>query len=223
MKLLIKFPTRGRVDKFFNILDRYYHLLDDKENTEFCITIDDDDATMNNDKILDRLETYENLYYYVGDSKTKIEAVNADMEEVDNYDIILLASDDMIPQKQGYDTIIRENMKKYYPDTDGVLWFYDGNRTDLNTLCILGKKYYDRFNYIYHKGYKSFYCDDEFTQVANRLGKQTYINDIIIKHEHPDMPQFRDKFDELYAKNNSYYQVDFNFFQLRQKNRFGLK
>ena len=37
------------------------------------------------------------------------------------------------------------------------------------------------------------------------------------------MLEFRDQFDELYAKNNKYYQLDYNFFQLRQKNKFGLK
>jgi len=223
MKLLIKFPTRGRTEKFFTVLDKYYGMLDDLDNTEFCITIDNDDSTMNNDKVLDRLETYKNLYYFVGYSKTKIEAVNADMEEFEDFDIVLLASDDMIPLKQGYDTIIRNNMKKYYPDTDGILWFFDGNRRDLNTLCILGKKYYDRFGYIYQPGYKSFYCDNEFTQVGNKLGKQQFIEETIIKHEHPDIPEFRGNMDQLYAMNSKYYPIDSKFFMLRQKNRFGLK
>jgi hypothetical protein len=78
-------------------------------------------------------------------------------------------------------------MTEHYPDTDGVLWFndgYQGNR--LNTLCILGKKYYDRFNYIYHPDYISVWCDNEFMDVANLLGKQIYFDDIIIRHEHPD-------------------------------------
>jgi len=222
MKLLIKFPTRNRPEKFFQVLDRYYSMIDDIDNTEFCITIDDDDETMNNDAILDRLDTYKNLYWYVGFSKTKIEAVNADLDDFDDFDIILLASDDMIPQVQGFDNLIRENMEKYYPDTDGILWFFDGKRKDLNTLCILGKKYYDRFGYIYHPGYKSFYCDDEFTKVGNKLGKQQFIEDVIIEHKHPDnTPGISN--DELYITNSKYYPIDHKFFLLRQKNRFGLK
>ena len=222
MKLLIKFPTRNRPDKFFDVLDRYYSMIDDIDNTEFCITIDDDDLTMNNDSVLDRLDTYKNLYWYLGDSKTKIEAVNADLEDFTDFDILLLASDDMIPQVQGFDNDIRENMEKYFPDTDGILWFYDGKRKDLNTLCILGKKYYDRFGYIYHPGYKSFYCDDEFTQVGNRLGKQQFIEKVIIEHKHPDNTPGVSN-DELYMANSKYYPIDNKFFLLRQKNRFGLK
>jgi len=223
MRLLIKFPTRNRSKKFFEVLDLYYKNLNNIDLTDFCISIDEDDLTMNNEEILSKLDNYENLVVFIGNSEYKIEACNSDIDEMKDWNIVLLASDDMIPQIKGYDDIIRDNMKKYYPDTDGVLWFYDGNRRDLNTLCILGKKYYDRFGYIYHRGYRSFYCDDEFTKVANKLNKQTFIEQTIIKHEHPDIPEFRDQFDELYAKNNKYYQLDYNFFQLRQKNKFGLK
>jgi hypothetical protein len=223
MRLLIKFPTRNRRKKFFEVLDKYYSMLNNINLTDFCITIDEDDLTMNNDEVLAILDGYENLSWFVGNSKSKIAACNADVDEIEDWDVVLLASDDMVPQIKGFDDLIRDNMEKYYPDTDGVLWFFDGNRKDLNTLCILGKKYYDRFGYIYHPGYKSFYCDDEFTKVANKLKKQTFIEQVIIKHEHPDIPQFRSNFDESYAKNSKYYPVDANFFQLRQKNNFGLK
>lgn len=224
-KLLIKFPIRERKEKFLSTLDKYCSLLEDKENTFFLITIDEDDEVMNNDELLDYLEDkYDNIEIFIGNSKSKIEAVNADIKDTEwIWDIVILASDDMIPQVKGYDNIIRDNMEKYYTDTDGVLWFFDGNRKDLNTLCILGRKYYDRFGYIYHPGYKSFYCDDEFTQVANRLKKQTFINQCIIKHEHPDIPQYRDKMDELYKVNSKFYPHDAKFFQLRKKNNFGMK
>jgi hypothetical protein len=223
MRLLIKFPTRDRPKKFLEVLDLYYKNLNNLNLTTFCVSIDEDDISMNNENILSILDNYENMEIFIGNSKSKIEAVNCDIDEVEDWDIVLLASDDMIPLVKGYDDLIRDNMVKHYPDTDGVLWFFDGNRRDLNTLCILGRKYYDRFGYIYHSGYKSFYCDDEFTKVANRLKKQTFIEQVIIRHEHPDIPQFRDRFDESYAKNSKYYPIDAKFFQLRQKNNFGLK
>jgi hypothetical protein len=89
----------------------------------------------------------------VGRSCGKIGAINRDMDLAPPFDILLLASDDMIPIVKGYDRIIRDNMPL---DTDRVLHFNDGHRTDsLNTLCILGKKYYDRFGYIYYPEYKT--------------------------------------------------------------------
>jgi hypothetical protein len=189
-KLLVKFPTRGRPDKFFTVLDRYYHGAKRKHLTSFLITCDQDDLTMNNDAVRQQLQNnYKGMTVVFGHSKSKIEAVNADMIHAPPYDIILLASDDMVPEEKGYDEIIRNEMLKNYADTDGVLWFFDGYRRDFNTLCILGKKYYDRFDYIYHPSYKSFWCDNEFTDVANHLGKQTFIDKVIIRHVHPDWIQ----------------------------------
>jgi hypothetical protein len=195
-KLLVKFPTRGRPDKFFTVLDRYYYGAKRKDLTSFLVTCDLDDASMNNDAVRQKLQGYKNLAVIYGNSKSKIEAVNADMIHAPEYDIILLASDDMVPEEKGYDEIIRQKMTDLYPDTDGVLWFFDGYRRDFNTLCILGKKYFERFGYIYHPSYKSFWCDNEFTDVANELGKQTFIDKVIIRHIHPDWIQR----DEVTAK-----------------------
>jgi hypothetical protein len=219
MKLLVKFPTRGRKEIFFNVLDKYYELLDDIENTKFVITCDLDDKEMNNEFVIKKLESYKNLFFHFGNSKTKIEAVNSDLDKYNDYDIILLASDDMIPQIKGYDKIIRDNMNKFYPDTDGVLWFYDGYRTDLNTLSILGKKYYERFNYIYHPSYSSVYADNEFMMVAQNLNKQMYFNVCIIKHFHPDITtDIHNGYDETYKKNN--ISGDDIIFNERLKNNF---
>ena len=187
MKLLIKFPTRNRPAKFIKILKTYYSLLDDK-TTKFIISCDNDDETMNNEGMKEYINdlTDINIELYFNDNKSKIEAVNANMNNVE-FDIVLLASDDMVPVVEGFDTIIKNKMLEHYPDTDGVLWFNDGYQGNkLNTLCILGKKYYDRFNYIYNPEYKSVWSDNEFMDVANILNKQTYFNEVIIRHEHPD-------------------------------------
>lgn len=205
MRLLIKFPTRGRREKFFSVLDKYYSNLSDLDNTTFLISLDKDDTQMNNTEVVNKLKSYKNLKYFYGSSKNKVDAVNRDINKVNDWDIVLLASDDMIPQIEGYDELIRNEMSKTYSDTDGVLWFNDGNRKDLNTLCILGKKYYKRFNYIYNPEYKSTWCDNEFTEVGNILKKQKFIDQIIIKHEHPDWGfGSRDDIHRLNLENENY-------------------
>lgn len=220
MKILIKFPTRGRRDKFFNVLDVYYQLSENIDNIEFQITIDTDDESMNNYNVLEKLKTYKNLKYDLGFSKNKIDAVNRGIIN-DNYDIILVASDDMIPKVKGYDNIIRLKMQELYPDTDGVLWFNDGNQGNrLNTLCILGKKYYERFNYIYHPDYTSLWADNEFMDVANLLNKQTYFNDIIIRHEHPDVGFGQRDF--VHFDNIKFDYIDKGIYIKRKENNFGL-
>jgi DNA-binding transcriptional regulator GbsR (MarR family) len=223
MNILIKFPTRGRPDKFFKTLDAYVSFANDISKILFYISCDIDDDLMNNKNIIEKLKSYKNLQFSFNDNKTKIEAINSNLNIINyNYDIILLASDDMIPQIQGYDDVIRDNMIKYYPDTDGVLWFNDSLQgKNLNTLCILGREYFNRFKYLYHPAYKSFYCDNEFTIESKKLNKVQYFDDVIIKHEHPDVNP--DINDHIYDSNNKYYGEDRSTFERRLTNDFKRK
>ena len=181
------------------------------EKIIFNFVVDIDDETMNTISIL---ETAKNYKLMISDNKSKIEAIN-NMPKNIEWDILLLISDDMIPQVNGWDNIIREDMQKYYPDLDGVLWYndgYAGNR--LNTLVCMSRKYYERFGYIYHPAYKSLYADNEFMEVANKLGKQTYIDNVIIKHEHP--ANTGKPYDERYRITESFYQEDKTTYEKRK-------
>ena len=221
MKLLIKFPTRNRKNKFFKVLRQYQNLCEDLDNTYFLITLDNDDESMNSSDVEDIFNTFKNVKVIYGTSNSKIHAVNRDIELVNDWDIVLLASDDMTPKVKGYDNIIRNKMKEFYSDTDGILWFNDGFQGEkLNTLCILGKKYYKRFNYIYHPDYKSCWSDNEFMEVGKILKKQTYIDSVIIKHEHPDWGYGNR--DQIHTNNINDYQYDLGVYNRRKEINFEL-
>lgn len=221
MKILVKFPTRGRREKFFSTLDIYQKNLSDTGDVNFLITLDEDDPDMNQYSVINRLSSYKNLTYVLGYSSSKVDAVNRDMSTIEDWDIVLLASDDMIPKYKGYDEIIVHHMTELYPDTDGILFFNDGfQKNKINTLSIMGRKYYDRFNYIYFPEYRSAWCDNEFTTVGNILGKQTYIDKVIIQHEHPDWGY--GKHDIIHKNNYRDYNYDKNLYYSRKKINFGL-
>jgi hypothetical protein len=220
MKLLIKFPTRSRRKQFFETFNKYQEYISEP-TTRFLITIDEDDSDMNNDEVLSILESYDNVSFVIGQSNSKIHAINRDIDTSEDWDIILLASDDMIPQVKGFDKVINTLMNANYPDTDGILFFNDGFKgQELNTLCILGKKYYEKFNYIYYPEYKSMWSDNEFMLVGNILEKQTYFDEVIIEHEHPDWG-FGGK-DSIHIKNVENETHDKNLFLNRQSNKFYL-
>lgn len=81
MKLLVKFPTRGRVDKFLPTFDLYHEMCDDIDNTLFLVSIDEDDETMNNPSVIEKIKGYKNTFLKIGYSKSKIHAVNRDLNE----------------------------------------------------------------------------------------------------------------------------------------------
>jgi len=221
MKILVKWPTRSRPIKFLRTLFRYQEtrVTDD---VDFLITIDKDDASMTTPEVLSVLRKWGNLRYEIIEPCGKIGAINYGLDKVnEKYDIILLASDDMIPAMIGWDKRIGSDMAKYFPDTDGVLWYNDGKvGRKLNTLSIVGTKYYRRFGYIYHPDYKALWCDNEFMEVANLLGKQQYIEDVIIRHEHPIWGH--GVADSLNERDNKLYTIDQKTYEDRKNRGFGL-
>lgn len=177
MNVLIKFPCRGRPEKFKDTFSKYLSLSSKKHNLQFILTFDENDSLMNNDNIKEFLKPhlqYTEVNY--GNSKNKIEAVNANMDNK-VFDILILASDDMIPICPEYDDVIATDISENFPDLDGSVQYYNPMWEDkLDVCCNMGYKYYKRFNYIYYPGYKTIYCDNEFTYVKNALNKNKYFS-----------------------------------------------
>ena len=224
MRILLKCPTRSRPAQFLKTLKEYVSLANRPDLLGVCVSCDSDDTTMTPAEIQYGIKniTYPTAWceIYYGKSKNKIEAVNANMEIIPwMWDIVILVSDDMVPQIKGYDDVIRSNMLANFPDTDGIIWTNDGTQSNkLNTLSILGRKMYESFVYIYHPSYKSLFCDTEFTDLCNGPLKQkcTYVDYLLVRHEHPGTG-FSEKLDELYTKNQTYWTEDMYNYISRKK------
>ena len=218
-KLLIKFPTKSRPQKFLKVLSEYISAANNNNDITYLISIDVNDPSMTTEVQAQARALHPHVLIFTGVSTGKVNACNRDVHRVENWDIIVLASDDMIVQQKGWDDKIREDMTANFPDLDGVLYYPDGH-TELNTMCIMGRKYYNRFNYIYNPIYTSLFCDDEFQQVSKILGKEYKSDLTLFKHEHPVWKG--EKYDALMVKNESYYAADKKVFDRRKSINFGL-
>ena len=185
MQFLFKYPTFRRSQWFKETLQKYYSMLSDKHEYRFLITINEDDETMNNNKMKSFMQSFSHIRYKFGKHQNKIAAINADMKNED-FDILFLVSDDMIPIVPGFDDVIAQAMKENFSDLDGALHYNDDccGKDRTITLSIMGKKLYDRFGYIYHPDYISFFCDNEFTDEVRRMGKVKYFPEVIVKHDY---------------------------------------
>jgi hypothetical protein len=190
VKLLIKFPTRQRPALFFETLSKYISMSSGLHQIEYVISMDEDDVSMNNEQVRDRLNGLidggVDIKYFYGNSKTKIEAINADMDKAsDDWDMVFNGQDDMIPTAEGYDDVMLTRLFELFPDTDGAVWLndqymgYDENCT----IVAAGRKYYERFGYLYYPGYDSVFADNEYTEVGKALGKLVYVSDRVVKHD----------------------------------------
>lgn len=192
MNILIQFPTLARPEKFLSCLSKYVNMSSGKNQLHFNINCDEKDELTNNQEFVSSVNALinhkDNVTYkiYFDKNTNKISAINDHINaEVFDFDIVICASDDMIPQEENWDDTIATDMEMYFPDLNGALHYFDGyQKENLITLSILGRRLYDFFGYIYHPDYKSLYCDNEFTQEVYRLGRVKYIDHLVIKHEH---------------------------------------
>ena len=226
-KILFKFASRSRNYKFFEGVNNILNMVFDKENFCILVSLDVDDTTMNNKETLMRLgelikQHPNNFIIKFGNSKSKIDAINRDVNEIKekfDFDILVNFSDDMLFTKHSFDEVIRQRFKTHYPDTDGNIFFNDGFTGDkLCTMSIIGRKYYDRYNYIYHPSYFSLWCDNEYTQVAKSQNKMMYFDEDIFRHNHP--ANVGGIVDEQLIKTESFNEIDRQNFEQRLKNNF---
>lgn len=223
MNILVKFPSRERPHKFFLAIKHYIDL-SHGENVRYLITLDSNDPTLNlYVSYCEKLkEQGVNIEWIIGESTGKIHAVNRDMDKSGEWDIVVLASDDMICKIENWDIILQNEMSDFYPDTDGILYHNDGFTT-LNTMCIIGRKYFDRFGYLYHPDYISLFCDNEFMEVSRKLGKETYFDQVLFRHEHwSNGKQFSHTNDDLMKRTEKWYEADKATYELRKFKNFGL-
>ena len=212
MRILLKCPTRSRPQRVLKTLATYLRYAARPDLLGVAVSCDVDDPTMSNTNELRALLApcaWSRIFY--SPNRSKIEACNANMSEIDwDWDIVVLVSDDMVPQVRGYDDVIRTQMMNRFPDRNGVLWFNDGAQGNkLNTLCIYGRTFYDQRGVIYDPIYKSLFCDTELTDHCRTIlaDRCAYSPSCIIRHEHPGTG-YGQYMDALYDRNQKYWNED---------------
>lgn len=169
MVILFKLTTRSRPDKARKTIKSITDNVVGPYN--LIVTADADDSTM----VGFKGATY-------GTSKSKVDAINRDVPP-DGWDILVNVSDDQVFHQDGFDQIIRavfaESLDQFIHLPDGYL------TTELPTMSIMGRDYYNRFGYIYHPDYFSLWCDNEAMDVAKSLGCYKYVDAHIFTHAHP--------------------------------------
>jgi hypothetical protein len=215
-KFLFKFPSRGRPDKFKATLVKHIECLSNEHEYKFIFSFDNDDEKMNNDNVKNFISNLDiNYEIYYGDNKNKIEAINANLENQD-FDILVLIADDMIPTRKNYDIIISDIFDGAPKGLDSTVHFYTARWANLLDIWnIMGKNYYDRFKYIYHPEYKSIFCDNEYTEIATILDCRIFSMESPFYHDN-----ITD--DETNNKNWQFNHEDWLVYENRKKNNYNL-
>lgn len=192
--ILVKYATRGRKERFFGGMETIYKMASQPDFIYTVVTADEDDMEMNSDEVKERIKQYPNTSIIYGSSKNKIHAINRDMdilpEAIKNWDILVNFSDDQRFVTPMWDDYIRvdmnaqnqmrgTNMDMYLayldPDTKGVL----------STTLVAGRKFIDRFNFIYDPQFQSLFCDNLMEDCAKALGRYNFTGMQLVHHYNP--------------------------------------
>lgn len=218
-RICIKYASRHRPNYFVKAIANIMNTIHD-ENYFIMVSIDDDDFTMTSDIMMELYKTNPKIKVTAGLHKTKIDAINRNMEVAGDWDIIVNMSDDFFFVQSGWDNIIRQRIKDVWKGSlDCYLHFSDGYTHDqLCTMSIIGREYYNRDGYIYHPTYKSFSCDAESFYVAMMRGRYHYFPEVLAKHQHPANSPAPN--DETYRMNSLHTDHDVKVYFERLKRYF---
>ena len=201
-RVLVRMPTRSRPDQALSVLKEYRRLAGMPIDLE--VVVDADDASMTSCETVQRLHDLGCLLT-VGRHTSKVQAVNGG--RVKDWDILVLASDDMVPVVDGYAVKISAAMQAQFPYLDGALHFNDGAMgSTLCTLPVIGRRFYEQFGFVYEPSYLSLYCDQEQTELWQAMGRLAYVPETLIEHRHPYLGKASR--DGLYLRNDSLGAID---------------
>lgn len=220
MTICHNFASRSRPTQFFQTLD---NIVLHSANPDYFIVakLDEDDITMNDPLIKQRLLSYPMVIVKWGHSESKIHAINRGINDSDlpKWDILINMSDDMRWGTYGFDDIIRQHMPV---NLDGFLHAPDDYAKDkVCTTSIIGYRYYQRDMRVYNPAYYSMWCDDEATDVAKARGCYIFVPaGIQLDHLHYTNLGKAPK-DALYRRNDTYL-ADKRIYDERKARNFDL-
>jgi hypothetical protein len=188
MRFLLKFPSRSRPKLWADRVREWSSKSSGRNEINWLCSFDNDDSTMRHDQLPSvEIPRHVMLGLNWGDSKTKVEAVNADMDKVKDvpWNVLILVSDDFHCLAYSWDEIMVKDMLASFPDLNGALLYGDGRQTNPPATCtfsVMGRPVYEEMGFIYHPAFKSVYCDNYYHDLMTRTNRLKFCDHPIVRH-----------------------------------------
>ncbi len=182
-RFIILLYTEGPPEQLFKTLDAYYQMLSNEVPYHILVSCRANDLSMSCAETKKQAEQYPNLTLRFTDCTSKPEAYNQALEGFGKkFDFVLVADDTLIPALPQFDKAILQEMQKNFADYDGVLHFLLDKKRAVNAAPIVGRKYYERFGYLFQPLYQTSMYDKEFTCVSRILSKEMMVKQTIFTY-----------------------------------------
>ncbi len=202
MKYAILTPTRNRRDRLYDFISSVFEHVSDFEKVHCFNYIDSDDPALGDYKVMN--DTYYRfMTTVVGEPQSVSKSWNvlADLAIRKKFDVLIMGNDDLIYRTKNWDKILDRELKQY---PDEIYCAYMNDMINGPKHCafpIVSKKWYETLGYftpgIFHFGYNDTWVFD----IANKIGRAHYINNIVADHVHG--PSGKAPMDDTYARNRT--------------------
>ena len=99
-------------------------------------------------------------------------------------DIFLISNDDQVFIDQGWDERLDKEIIKF-PDNIFCMWFNDKWESEnFCTFPIISRKWIETLGYLQFPFFEHFFTDAWIWMLAKAIGRDHYIDDIIVEHRH---------------------------------------
>jgi len=225
--ILFKLATRGRPADFIEAMDALYSHAADHNNLHVLITCGDDDLTMNNPEMIEKVRQYKNAHILFGENSSKMQATNRDLDLQNqpwsNWDIIVNYADDQRFIMFGFDDHIRVTMNAHFPQMDGLLHYYEPDTgSALAVQYCAGREHFEKFGFIAHPAYKSLFWDNFYQDAAKLMCKYHYVGTHIFNHLCPAYGHHNKPKDEMFLRDQSLWSADEAVYNRHRERNFDI-
>ncbi len=225
--ILFKLATKGRPSDFIEAMESLYSNAADHNNMHVLITAGEDDLTMNNPEMIERVKKYQNAHLIFGENSSKSQATNRDLDLKNqpwsNWDILVNYADDQRFITYDFDNHIRTTMNTCFPEFDGLLHYFEPDTgSALAVQYCAGRAFFDKFGFIAHPQYKSLFWDNYYMEAAKIMCKYHYVGTHIFNHLCPAYGHHNKPRDAMFDRDQGYWTHDENIYHKHMARNFDL-
>lgn len=178
MKISIIHASYGRPDLQLMTAWKWIDRTSGDHDIEYLLSIDKADPSEYPDSISFK-QDYVTARVVKNDTNTSVEAINK-AASVSTGDVLVVISDDFdCPDK--WDAKLVEATSGI--GSDWILKTQDGTQPWIITLPIMDRVYYERYGYVYPRGYTHMFCDTHLTHQAEIDGRKI-TSSLMFRHDH---------------------------------------
>lgn len=202
-KLIIKYASRERPNRMFHVINSILNNIENNEDVILLISLDSDDTSVYNQEVLNKLKEYlsnTNVLVFFSERTTKVNALNRDLNKLENWKKVMFVTDFTEITKKGFDQIILA-----HNDNIGCYKSCNSNGKEAHTIYTYSKDIWNLSRNIYNPNLISNFINEE---IRLRFPKSNFTEykEVFHKYVHPKWGYYQ--YDGLLVNNQKSWKED---------------